>query len=62
MKLNLNQAINYGKSLSTGPPIENSEICQISNRAISRKKLSIFSNIKEFEYMGPGIPLFFKYI
>ena len=62
MKLDLNQSIDHGKALLTAPLMKNSEVCQISNRAISGKKLSIFSNINEFEFMGPGIPLFFKYI
>ena len=58
----INLAWQHRKSCDVGPRILGSGICRSSNRYIGRKKLSIFCDTEELEFMGPGVPLYFQFM
>ena len=39
-----------------------SEVCKSSKRHTIRKKMSMWCKTEELEFLGPGVPLFFRYI
>ena len=58
----LQQALNHRLSCMPGTVEPGSEVCEYSRRFINRKQLSIFCDTKDLEFIGPGIPLFFKFV
>ena len=58
----LNLAYNHASSCEFGDSDLTSGICISSNRYIKRMKLPFYCDVQEFEFLGPGIPLFFRFI
>lgn len=55
-------ALKHRSSCNFGPKDDSSELLESSNKYVVRKKMSFFCKTEDLEFLGPGIPLFFKFM